>query len=412
MTSKRVTKEELLALWRRSMDPEYTEALERELDGRGVDVIAAIAAVMERASDAAQRSMQAMYLKAHSTQTDDPSSGEQRAVGSISIFRRQLMGGTIFLAIGDVLVVRLRNTEGVWIDGVELELTSAAFIPSATEGPTTADVRAVRPGFQGNVPAGRLAAFVQRGRASVPLTQTDVALGTVEDTASVGGDVPDMFTADMVGRFFRFADGPNASMPAYRIVGFTPTDGSTVGNVITLDRNDWQEVVAPGTTGSVVEIADLGIDAEVIDLSAGRHGELDMLAGERGQGRAAGEDDETLRRRTGDLVDVVSPDAIVRTVSGILDPLGVGFEFIEIGMPSGRGFVWDLDAWDDPAAMRHGLFYYGSPPDRAWVVYGFVLVIDGSAFSGDETVINAIRNVVNKIKLGGMPWAIAFEPPL
>lgn len=411
---RRVSKEDLLALWRRDMDPEYTIPLENELDGRGLDVIAGLAAVIERASDAVQSSTQAMYLKPHSAQLDLPASGAAVATGEIEIYRRQLLGGDIDLLAGDVLVVKWQDTEGEWVDGVDLEVVTNVTIPPAVIGPTPADVRTLRPGQQGNTPAGRVVVFVERGRATVPLTQTTVALAEVEDTASVGGDVPDMFTADMVGRYFRFADGPNASRPAYRIIGFTPTDGSTVGNVIELDRNDWEEVVAPGTTGLVVEIADLGIDAVITaPLTDGRHAELDMLAGERGQGRASGETDELLRTRVAGLVDVVSPDAIVRTVAGILGG-SVPFQLVEIGTLEGRGFVLNLDAFDDPTAFAHGRFFYGAA-DAAWSVFGFILVIDGTALpaSPDEApVINAIRNAVNTIKANGMPWAIVFEPPI
>lgn len=409
---RKISKEDLLAVWRRDMDPEYTDPLENAADGRGFDVIAGLAAVLARASSAVEMSTQSLYLKEHSAQLDDPATGAVQAVGTIEIYRRQLLGGDINLLAGDVLVVRWQNTEGEWIDGVELGLLNPVTIPPAVEGPTTVDVIALRAGTQGNAPPGRVVVFVQRGRATVPLTGTTVGLGLVEDTASLA-DEPDMFTADMVGRYFRFADGPNASLPAYRIVAFTPTDGATVGNVIELDRNDWEEVVGPGTTGLVVEIADLGIDGVIVNMDGarGRHAELDMLAAERGQGRATGEDDSSLRRRVGDLVDVVSPDAIVRTVAGILQFLGVPFRLVEIGTLEGRGFVWNLDAFNDPTAFAHGRFFYGAT--GAWSVFGFILIIDGTALPADEApIINAIRNAVNSIKANGMPWAIVFEPPI
>lgn len=408
---RRVTKEELLAIWRRDMDSEYTEPLERELEGRGLDVIAGLAAVFERVSDAVQSSTQSFYLKPHSAQLDSPASGEEVAVGNIDIYRRLLLGGDINLLAGDVLVVRWQDTEGEWVDGVELELLANVTIPPAVEGPTSASVRALRPGAQGNTPAGRVAVFVQRGRATVPLFSA--ALGTIGDTAEVGGDVPDMFTEDMVGRYFRFTDTANASLPAYRIASFTAAVPATSPNLITLDRFDYDETTVAGNDGLVIEIADLGIDAVIVDpLSGGRHGELDMLAAERGQGRAAGEPDETLRTRVCALSDVVSPDAIVRTVSAILAPLGVPFQLIEIGTYEGRGFVLDYDAFDDPTAFAHGRFFYGAH-GQPWSIFGFILLIDGSALPLDEApVINAIRNVVNSIKADGMPWAMVFEPPI
>jgi len=407
---RRITREELVAIWRRDMDPEYTEGLERGVDGRGMDVINAMAAVFERASGAVQDSTQAFYLKPHSTQLEKPASVAEVSVGSIEIYRRQLLGGDIELKAGDVLVVRWQDTEGDWVDGVELELSTDVTIPPATEGPTPVNVRTLRPGPQGNTPAGRVCVFVQRGRATVPLL--GAAFGVIGDSAEVGGDIPDLFTEDMVGRYFRFTDATNASLPAYRILTFTPAVPATSPSLITLDRLDYDEASVAGTDGLVIEIADLGIDAVIVEpLTGGRHGELDMLASERGQGRASGENDDTLRRRVGDLVDVVSPDAIVRTVSGILDPLGVPFTLVEIGTLEGRGFVWDLDAYDDPTAFRHGRFFYGS--GGTFGIFGFVLVIDGSALPADEAAtVNAIRNVVNQIKEAGMPWAIAFEPPV
>jgi hypothetical protein len=307
-------------------------------------------------------------------------------------------------------VVRWQDTEGQWVNGIELELLGPVTIPPAVEGPTPVNVAALRAGPQGNVPAGRVAIFVERGRATVPLSSA--AAGFVSDSAEVGGNVPDLFTEDMVGRYFRFTDPSNASRPAYRILSFTPAIPATAPNQITLDRLDYSEPAVAGTNGLVVEIADLGIDAVVVNMDGarGRHAELDMIASERGQGRASFESDATLRRRVSNLVDVVSPDAIVRTVTGILG--AVPFRLVEIGTSEGRGFALNVDSFNDPTAFAHGRFFYG-PSGGTWSVFGFILVIDGSALPADEApIINAIRNTVNTIKADGMPWAIVFDPPI
>lgn len=408
---RRVTKDDLLALWRRDMDVEYTLPLEDENDGRGLDIISGLASIFERVSSAVQVSTQAFYLKEHALQIDPPASGAVRATGTIDIYRRTLTGGDINLLVGDVLVIRVRNTEGEWINGVELRLTASVTIPPATVGPTPVAVEAVRVGFQGNVPAGRVAVFVERGRATVPLL--GAGFGVVGDTAEYG-NTPDLFTEDMVGRYFRFTDATNASLPAYRIVTFTPAIAPGVQpNLITLDRLDYDEPSVSGN-GLVIEIADLGIDALLnTATTGGRHGELDMIAFERGQGRASGESDASLRGRIGDLFDTVSPDAIVRAVTGILDPLGVSFTLVEIGTTEGRGFAIGVDALTDPTAFAHGRFLYGPTTSKAWSVLGFLLVIDGSALPLDEApVLNAIINLVNAIKAAGVPWAMAFEPPI
>jgi len=69
---------------------------------------------------------------------------------------------------------------------------------------------------------------------------------------------------------------------------------------------------------------------QVADATGGRSADLDGLGSNRGMTRIPGELDNPFRLRIRSLPDVVSPDAIRRTVERRLNPFGIPFDIIEV----------------------------------------------------------------------------------
>jgi hypothetical protein len=123
----------------------------------------------------------------------------------------------------------------------------------------------------------------------------------------------------------------------------------------------------------------------VLSPTGGRAAMLDALGMERNLPRAMGEDDEAYRQRISTPSDVVTPNAILRTIIRHLDPIGVDGCFREVGqrrlrgffydvspsLSANSGFAWDLDfttrpqdawkVWLDYASFR-AFFLVGIPP--------------------------------------------------
>jgi len=294
-------------------------------------VIAATAAVLECLSAAIETTTQANYLKPHSTQTAPPAAGAARSSGTLTVLRVGDVGGPIQLLAGDLLRVFYSGPDGELALGPQIRLAEDLLIPGGAGGEFTVDAEAVRPGYAGNVPEGRLVLFVERGRANVP------GVTSSGNTLTDSG-LPDRFTPEMLGRFVRFTSGPNATTFARRITG--AGDGTvTVDGPVLVASVGGNEV-------EVVELNDLGLSVSTATaLEDGTSPWLDFIASERGTGRVDGESDLQLCDRAFYLADVVSPGAILRAVSRILTPAGIGFELKEVRVDF-QGFTWDVSFYD------------------------------------------------------------------
>lgn len=413
--SERLTKEQLLEVWRRDLDPGYTIPIESEDDGRGFDVISGLAAMLERASTAVLNSTQALYLKEHSTQLAPPASGGVKARFTANITRSIIVGGPIPLDDGDLLAAVFRNPDGELVLQPEFEIVGDVTIPSGSTGPTLVTVRAAREGFHANIPVGTPLVFVHAGNASIVVdnaTQSGGSLHVIADT-----DAGDRFTPTMSGLFFRFTDGANVGQYARRL-------SYVADDEITLDASGSMPNQVGGA-GEVIGLADLGLTGVLVEqLVEGRSAELDYLALERNnQARALEETDPQFRQRVAALPDVVSPNALIRAAAAVLDPLGIPFKFYEAFGP-GVGFVWSGDdpgedakhAFSDPRAWRKGRFYAGPAVANGTYSIGFLFVVDGPALNalpdGPGPALSAMSRSIANIKGGAVPWGIAFEPPI
>jgi hypothetical protein len=321
----------------------------------------------------------------------------------------------MLLDTGDLLHAVIRDANGVELNYPVYEVALDVVVPGGVPGPTLVSVRAVRPGFQGNITAGHSGRFVDRPRAVIAVDSVNLGGGNAHVIADL--DLGDRFIPPMTEMVLRFLDGPNAGQ--YRRIDFF-----VAADEVILDAS--AGIVVQGTgTAEVVGVGDIGqLRVEFHEnIMNGRSAELDMLAAERGnQGRALDESDPSFRERVTALPDAVSPNAIIRGAGSVLNPYAVPFQFVEV-FGDGVGFVFSGTgigedaghAYDDPLAYHKGRFYVDGPAGNVFPL-GFIIIVDGNVVSavpgGPDALLSALSRVIFNLKGGGVPWAIAFEPPL
>lgn len=402
------SKDDLIEVWRRDMDPGYTQPLESEDGGRGLDPISGLSAILARSSTAVLNSTQALFLKPHSTQLAPPASGAKFATGQVELFRGIIVGDSVVLDEGDEIVAQFFGVNGEDEDAPVFEVVSDTIIPSGTEGPTLIDVRCSRPGFQGNVPPGTEGRFPERRGGEFVVVNVTASVVTVDIAAG------DRFVPTMGKMFFRFTSGPNQGLYGGLSI-FSETQAA-------IDTFSVALVNQGAGTGEVVDVNTI-LGARIVfpnGTSGGRSGELDMLARERTTiGRALGENDDDFRDRVATLPDVVSPNAVIRAVQSVLEPLGIPFQFIEV-FQQGVGFFFDdgtnvVDcAFTDPFAYKRRTFYVGVV-GAGQTPIGFVVVINGLTLPPEPdltAVLAALTTTIIESKGPGVPWAVAIEPPV
>ena len=121
----------------------------------------------------------------------------------------------------------------------------------------------------------------------------------------------------------------------------------------------------------------------------GRAGWLDEIGKERDLYRSPGEIDSAYRVRLKDIGDVVSPNAIVRTINKIM--LGLPFCFREVGASHLPGFFYDGDGLG-PSATPPG----HSPGNDAYDAYGMVLqgALTGAFLLQEPTVLETTDTLI------------------
>jgi len=430
MAFQPLTQAQLLDLWRRLFPRSFTVPIEEEQGGQGLDIYAQQAAQFARAANAAAITTQAYYLKPHSTQVRPEAAGERAATGLVEFYRSAPAAGPITLPIGTVLVGEARDSRGVTVEVGEFALVASVTLPAGSLGPTVATVQATRPGYQGNVPARTVVRFKPLGRASVACS---VGAGNVlTDTG-----VPDRFTEAMIGQYVRLVGGLNSGAVPRQVIGPVAVPAPGITSVVV----DGPALVFPDTTtAEVEEFGDLGVTVtQPADFTGGRHGWLDAIGADRNAGRMSGEDDEAYRLRLCTLDDTISPAAIMRILTRILDPLGIPWRFKETRDPTGLiGMVWDFHAFDY-GTLANGVVF--APATRFFVVcvgvsslgeFGFPYSTpflpplppppsrgnawDFGAFDGYPAgyyaALAALWSAIDRARAAGIGWVLVFDPTL
>lgn len=96
-------------------------------------------------------------------------------------------------------------------------------------------------------------------------------------------------------------------------------------------------------------------------------GFLDELGRERNLPRSGGEGDDAYRNRIARIADVVSPNAVMRAVSGVATPLGLSGCLREVGTTKLPGFFFDKDFFDQ------GEYAFVPPPPIATFAPGEIV---------------------------------------
>lgn len=315
------------------MPPQFTEPIESQADGQGMDVVAQSAAIMHRSNDAVATTTQAYYLRPHSGQDGPPAAGAEPAIGIITITRSAPAIGPITIPAGTIVVATIRHPDGTTSDGERFQTRNPLTIPSGDTQAYSIDIVAMRVGYQGNLDAGQIDHFYLRGRANVP-NAFAYTTNTIDDSG-----VPDQFTQSMIGQYLRFLNGPNVNAVPRQILSFS-------GNSVVVDG---PALVSGIGDVEVEEWADLGLSIDQpINTFNGRHGWLDAVGQDRNVSRVSGESDEAFRSRIVNLADTISPAAIRRICARILTPFGIPFELLEAGT-DGLGLILDDGPYDDEA---------------------------------------------------------------
>lgn len=339
-----LTKEEVIELWRRINPPSYTTPIEDEQNGQGFDIPSAQAAVFADADQQIDQTFQAHYLKSSPLQTAPPASGPQRSAATVEISRNTSTAGALPLGQGTILVAEQTGSLGQPIQLIDFELIDDVLLPAGDRGPIVASVQAVLPGYFGNVKAGAIVGFRELGRAAVePCSVISVSQLQRIDPAP-GAPLTDKFTEGMQGRFVTLLGLPSGVQPAFKVLSVD------VGSqIVVLDPAlQAADLGATGITCEVAELVDLGVSVvQSADATGGLLATLDAIGFDRKAGRVVGEQDAEYRARLCTLDDTISPAAILRIATAVLDPCGINFTLKETrDVDTLKGFVWDVDPFD------------------------------------------------------------------
>jgi len=173
-----------------------------------------------------------------------------------------------------------------------------------------------------------------------------------------------------------------SAIATFRSLGNGKLAAELLGTALTIGPGDVLVGAMSGATATVVAVEldpvlptgplvtwrilgwedDLGISVTNEESpSDGRSPWLDELGAERNVDRSAGEADDDYRKRVKEPADVVSPNAIVRTINRILLPLGCQGCFYEHGNGI-QGFFYDAGSSDDAPQDPDRNFAYDVDP--------------------------------------------------
>lgn len=337
------TRDELLDLWRRVLDPSFVASIEESGYGFGFEVYEAHATMVARASLAVERSCQGMYVLPHSGQTEEPAGGPARSVVSLSVARTgQYQHRVVFVAD-----LQVEDSSGRrFAIGTDTALAAGA------PGPLAVAATAVRPGWGYDVAADTLVLFVQQG-AEFANVGASVALPLgIEEVTDTGR--PDCYFPGHVGQYVQFTAGANLG-EVRRVLSWRRNANET--NTLVLQNDDGGPALVAEVGTAAWRFLRWGDDLLIsvtnpAVAAGGRAGMLDMLGRERGIQRRDGEVDASYRLRVSTLPDTVSPNAIRRAGNRVLAPIGERVVLREVGYAGLPGFFWDLDAWDYDDVVR------------------------------------------------------------
>lgn len=364
--------DDFLELWRTILPDSYTDAIEHDGSGRGMDVPALQAAIFAEFCEALEQNWQSFYIERHSDQTRPPGTGPTTAAGAVELRRTAPTLGDIYVPAGTQFDAQVTDSFGqVRTVGTYVSLV-AVTLASGNSGPVSVEVAASYIGASGNIKAGLISGFhpIQNKVGSVLVVNT----GTISRIADPSNAVTNSWTQGDVGRSGRLVGALasiNAGLPR-RIVGFS--DGAPQVFTVSPPLDN------PADIGAVIsfeleQLADFGVTvSQPAPIAGGAGGALDAAGVDRGIGRSFGELDQDYADRLETLQDTVSPSAIERILDCTLSACGIRWQLAETrDVDSLMGFTLDVHPVD-----YGSLALVSTPMGSQYVGQGGVLMGPGT----------------------------------
>lgn len=244
-----LSKDDIYAVWKASVDRSYSEPYEEAGEGNGLEVHTQAAHQLARISQAADTTTQALYLQPYSGQTDMPAQGEAKATVMITLARAGSAERLVTLKAGQFTVEEYQEDWGE--NGPEMVRTGRRYIIAEDVtfapmevGPVQVLAVAERAGWGYNNPLPGKISWITQVGTNLNNSQATLAKITNPPTASWVGLIPptysgtpalvkltckaapDMFTPDSIGQYVLFTTGANAGKYALITDYLSPVDGA------------------------------------------------------------------------------------------------------------------------------------------------------------------------------------------
>ena len=233
--------DDLFALWHSCVDPSYARPfVEGDAEGRetGIEVFGQGIAQLTLASEAIDRTTQAMHIMQWSGQTGQPAQGASHARVRLCVRRTTRFTQPISLVAGQVMVAEVISDYGPQ-GGIQVR-TGRRFVLAETvtfgpgqAGPLVAEAVAEFPGYGFNhSPVGSLC-VIDQPSAMLSNDRASVVPG-VASNRLVTWPEPDVPVPEHVGQYVEFMGGANAGQ-VRRVVGYEkPNPTASHGGVLIL----------------------------------------------------------------------------------------------------------------------------------------------------------------------------------
>lgn len=265
-----LTRDELLAVWRSSVDGSYGDAFVAAGDGNGLEVYGQAFEQLARVSRAIDTSTQAMYVRKWSGQSGEIARGARNATVQLTLSRTGSTNEPMVIGAG---LVWFEEAAPEWSDtGTTSALTGRrytltrdhVFLPGEA-GPFVVDAIAELPGWGFNAPLPGSISFVDQIGAGLTnaLGSVVLSLPTATPTATlIAVDSPDVVVPENVGQYVRFTAGANSGLAA-RAIGYSgPIPSAFNGGSLTLELLHAFEATAvvggPFVVGETIALKNAG----------------------------------------------------------------------------------------------------------------------------------------------------------
>jgi hypothetical protein len=410
--------DELYAVWRSTTDSNFVQSLELAGNGCGLEAYGQMVEQAARLSLAIARTTQSLYILQHSGQDQSPASGEKWATVQLNLTRTVVLDKPFSLAAGRVWFEEVARDwgEDPGSEGVDVPtgrrftpISDVTFLPGYSTAVSVTCV-AEFPGSSYNNPMPGSIRLVQDFPNVSGYNGALEVVGNSEWFTDLNGEVSPMLT----GAYLAFDSGLNAG--TYRRI-----QGVSGGKAILAPS---ATTVTPdsGITWRVARWSEFGLScANSASPSGGAIGMLDAIGAERGMPRYANETDDDYRDRIASMSDVVSPNAVPRSVARALKVYGLAPGILrEAGMVTLPGIFADVPG-NNPSCFDLDAIRVA---DAAFV--GFVegeqlqqekpdgtIATGKAAFTNDEFagIVGIKGTFVEGSEIVGVRSGVPFTPP-